>query len=64
MDVEMKIEVLMSPHPWDDAEKPYYWCILIWDDYSYIWKNSGKMGWGKTPNDAFISALKSYNEIQ
>jgi len=27
---EYKIQVIMNPHLWDNAEEPYFWCILGW----------------------------------
>lgn len=63
MNEEMKVEVLMSPHMWDNPEFPYFWCVLLWSDYSSCWHNSGHMGWSKTPKDGFDAALQAYNEL-
>jgi hypothetical protein len=59
MEKEYCIEVLMTPHPWDSPNKPYFWCI----------KSSVKSwcmetgGWAATPEEAWREAKEYYDEM-
>lgn len=55
---EYKIEILLTPHTWDNQIEPYYWCILGWSNSG--WVNTGKYGWAATPQEAFSKAIKSF----
>ena len=57
---EYKIEVIMNPHPWDNAEDPYFWCILGWGNKS--WCNNG-CGWSVSPEQAWKDANVYYNKM-
>jgi hypothetical protein len=57
---EYKIEVSLTPHPWDNEKEPYFWCILGLYDNS--WVNTGDCGWAKTPEEAFNKAVESFKE--
>lgn len=63
---EYTIEVIITPHPWDNKEEPYFWWIKCYDsdfakkDPKYTGHNSGACGWGKTPEDAWCQAIE-YN---
>ena len=52
---ERKIEVSVTPHPWDNKENPYFWCILDWDNKNKTWFNNG-FGWSKSIELAFKDA--------
>ena len=58
-ETEYKIQVIMNPHSWDNAEEPYFWCILGW--YTDAWCNRG-CGWSITPEQAWIDANVYYNK--
>lgn len=49
MDKECVIQVGMTPHPWDNEDKPYFWVVLA-DGC-----NEG-FGWSKTPEQAWKDA--------
>lgn len=53
MEKEISIEVSMTPHPWDNPDHPYFWCVF---------KNScnAGFGWSKTPEEAWREALEYY----
>jgi uncharacterized protein (DUF736 family) len=57
MNNEISINIIMTPHTWDNANNPYFWCIF---------KNNGNIGcgWSKTPKDAWEDANKYYKEMQ
>jgi len=57
MNNELHIEVSMTPHPWDNPNKPYSWVLLRW--HKNAWCNSGH-GWAKTPKEAWEDAIKHY----
>lgn len=57
MEDERTIEVSMTPHPWDNKEAPYFWCILKWCKTS--WCNDS-FGWSKSPQEAWEDATKRY----
>ena len=52
---EYVIKVTMTPHPHDNPTRPYFWCILA---YNNGWSNQGS-GWAETPEMAFSNA-KNY----
>ena len=58
-ETEYKIQVIMNPHPWDNAEEPYFWCILGWGNTT--WYNRG-CGWSVSPEQAWIDANVYYNK--
>ena len=51
---EYKIQVSMTPSLHDNPTKPYFWCILVFNNG---WSNAGS-GWAKTPDEAFLDAKK------
>lgn len=57
--VEHKIEVTLTPHPWDNKEKPYFWSILEWGKEGG-WYNIG-CGWSESPLAAYAAAELYYN---
>ena len=58
---EIKIEVLMFPHTWEDEEKPYGWWVEQWDEETKSWDYKyGDMA--KTPLEAYKDAEKWVNE--
>ena len=59
MDKEIDIKVSFTPHPWDNAKKPYFWCIL---KYNTTWYNAG-CGWAENPQIAWEEANKYYERF-
>lgn len=60
---ERKIEILCSPHPWDDKNNPYHWCIFGHNEHGK-WGLEAN-GWSKTMDIAYEDAkiaLKELNE--
>lgn len=55
---ERNIQVTLTPHTWDNAENPYFWVVMEWDEKGEFWFNSGLCGWAKTPTDAFNEAYQ------
>lgn len=49
MEYEYHIQILMTPHPWDNKEKPYCWVIFEGNC------NAG-FGWSETPEQAWKDA--------
>lgn len=58
--MEYKIEVIMTPHPWDNHKKPYFWMIGSYCGNS--WCNNGA-GWAETPEEAWKQAYEYYNQF-
>ena len=61
---DIKIQVLMNPHKWDNEDKPYNWTILQWhqpENDKGDWVNRAS-GWAKTPTDAWEDAVEFYND--
>ena len=56
---EYKIEIGMQPHPWDNSEQPFWWCLLC---YHTDWCNKG-FGWAETPEEAWQEAYKYYMNL-
>lgn len=56
MKAEYVLRVLMTPHFHDNANAPYFWCIVC------DGANKG-CGWEATPAEAFFSGKKHLNEI-
>jgi len=57
MDNELHIEISMTPHTWDNRNKPYSWTLLRW--CKTAWCNVG-FGWAKTSKEAWEDASKHY----
>ena len=57
MEYEYRIEVCMTPHPWDNKHKPYYWIIFEGNC------NAG-FGWCETPDKAWEEALAYYKKYK
>ena len=55
---EYKIEILLTPHPWDNQTESYFWCILGW--FNSEWVNTENYGWATTPQEAFDKAIESF----
>lgn len=56
MDAEHVINVGMTPHPWDNKEKPYYWVVMR------NGCNEG-FGWSKTAEQAWKDARNHYKNV-
>lgn len=56
MGKEFSIEVSMVPHPWDNPDDPYFWCVFE------NGCNAG-FGWSKTPEAAWGAALEYYKRL-
>jgi hypothetical protein len=56
--LEYDIEVSMNPHPWDNPNEPYFWCIYANRDTAQT--NEG-CGWAKNPELAWEQANRYYN---
>lgn len=54
---EYRIEVSLTPHPWDNKEKPFFWMIAGYSIKSEHWGNTGCCGWAENPDAAIIEAL-------
>jgi hypothetical protein len=52
---EYSIKVLLTPHPWDNENEPYFWVIFEGTC------NTG-CGWSKTPEEAWAAALTYYKK--
>lgn len=63
MQKEYTIEVIVTPHTWDNKENPYFWCIKAWDSEAEVWYTK-TCGWSKSSNDAWVDANKEYIEIK
>lgn len=61
METEYKIEILLTPHSWDNPAHPYFWVIL--ESTSKGWGNTGHCGWEITPEQAWLTAIKRYNNL-
>ena len=53
---EYYIEVIMTPHPWDSPNAPYFW-VIIKDGC-----NTGGCGWSDTPENAWRDALEYFKK--
>lgn len=53
--MEFKIEVIVTPHPHDCPDNPYFW--VIYGNNA----NCGS-GWAKTPDEAYHEAYNFYYE--
>lgn len=56
---ERHIKISLTPHSWDNADKPYFWVVMEWNEQTKGWSNSGICGWAKTPIDAFNEGYQS-----
>lgn len=58
---EYKLEINLTPHYHDNEDNPYFWVILQYTTNG--WVNTGQCGWSKTPTEASVTALRSYNDL-
>jgi hypothetical protein len=56
--MEYKIEVLMTPHPHDSPNKPYFWRVIRCDGYHWC---TECFNWEETQDSAFNAAKEYYN---
>lgn len=59
MSKEFTVKISLTEHKHDNAEKPYYWSIMRYDeDWHQI-----AFGWEGSPNDCLSAALNQYNDM-
>lgn len=58
---EYKIDVDLTPHPLDHEENPYFWMIVVEDEFGS--HNTGNCGWAETPEKAFEEALEEFKKF-
>ena len=60
---ERKIEVISTPHYWDNEYSPYHWMISTWSIDNKVWFNES-CGWGKTIGEAFKMKKKKLEILE
>ncbi|MBS6398179.1 MAG: hypothetical protein KH452_13695 [Clostridiales bacterium] len=58
MEAEYAIKILLTEHPHDNIDKPYYWSLLKYDK---LWHQIA-LGWEKSPEECFSEGLKYFRE--
>lgn len=59
MKTEYCMKILLSPHPHDNKENPYFWCLLKFDNE---WHQIA-CGWEATPDLCYDAIKHKYSHL-